>query len=60
MVIKKAIANKIGVYAYGLVEGKEYTLEKSDIGYGMWLVYDNDQYVTAARTDCFDNYRDNL
>lgn len=49
-----ATANKIGSGAYGLVEGKEYVLEKSN--FGMWLVYDNGTYQTVARTDCFENY----
>lgn len=49
-----AVANKIGSDTYGLVKGKRYILEKSN--FGMWLVYDGETYITAARTDCFDNY----
>ncbi len=51
-----AIANKIASDYYGLVEGEEYALEKSN---GLWwLVYNKfGTYITAARTDCFDNYR---
>lgn len=49
-----ATANRIGSDAYGLVEGKQYVLEK--FTFGMWLVYDKETYITVARTDCFDNY----
>ena len=56
--ITRATANKIGSDYYGLVEGKEYVLEKAPFG-DMWLVYDKGTYVTASRTDCFDNFRAN-
>lgn len=55
--VTRANANKIGANVYGLVEGREYVLEKTC--FGMWLVYDKGSYITAARTDCFDNYRAN-
>lgn len=57
--ITRAIANKIGSDYYGLVKGKEYVLEKAGFGSNMWLVYDEGVYVTASRTDCFDNFREN-
>lgn len=56
--ITKATANKIGSAIYGLVEGKEYALEKSCVD-NIWLVYDKGTYVTASRTDCFDNFKAN-
>ncbi len=50
-----AIANKIASDYYGLVEGEEYVLERSN---DLWLVYNKfGTYITAARTDCFNNYR---
>ena len=55
--VTRGTANKIGADVYGLVEGKEYVLEESN--FGLWLIYDKGSYVTAARTDCFDNYRAN-
>lgn len=55
--VTRATANKIGSDYYGLVEGKEYVLEKSN--FGLWLVYDKGSYITTARTDCFDNYKAN-
>ncbi len=56
--ITKATANKIGSDIFGLVEGKEYVLEKANFE-DMWLVYDKGTYVTASRTDCFNNFRAN-
>ena len=56
--IIRATANKIGSDYYGLVEGKEYVLEKANHG-GMWFVYDKGTYITVGRTDCFDNFRTN-
>lgn len=58
MGITRATANKIGSEYYGLIEGKEYVLEKESLG-DMWLIYDNGTYVTMGRTDCFDNFRVN-
>lgn len=55
--VTRATANKIGADAFGLVEGKEYVLEKGS--FGMWLVYDKGTYQTAARTDCFNNFKAN-
>lgn len=57
--VTRAIANKIGSDYYGLVEGKEYVLEKASFGSDMWLVYDKGTYVTAGRTDCFNNFKAN-
>lgn len=56
MRVKRATANKIGADYYGLVEGKEYILEKANFGSDMWFIYDNGIYVTTSRTDCFDNF----
>lgn len=56
--IIRATANKIGFDYYGLVEGKEYVLEKANHE-GMWFVYDKGTYITAGRTDCFDNFKAN-
>ena len=54
--MKLAIANKIGSDYYGLTQGTEYILEKC---HDMWLVYNmSGTYITTARTDCFDNYRE--
>ena len=41
--VTRATANKIGSDYYGLVEGKEYVLEKSNLG--LWLVYDKGSLV---------------
>ena len=48
--VARATANKDGSDYYGLVEGKEYVLEKASFG-DMWLVYDKGTYVTASRNE---------
>lgn len=48
-----ATANKNGSDIFGLVEGKEYVLEKTNLCSDMWLVYDKGTYITASETDCF-------
>lgn len=57
--ITRATANKNGADYYGLVEGKEYVLKKARFGSNIWIVYDKGTYITASRTDCFDNFKAN-
>ena len=57
--ITRATANKIGSDVFGLIEGKEYVLEKASIGHDFWLVYNKGTYVAASRTNYFDNFRAN-
>lgn len=56
--VTRAIANKIGSDIFGLIEGKEYVLEKASSDPDMWFVY-RGTYITASRTDCFNNFRAN-
>lgn len=51
-----AMANRIGVIYYGLIEGKEYILERSSI-HGMWNLFEDNEYVTTVRTDAFNDFK---
>lgn len=50
-----ATANKVASGSYGLVEGNQYIIEQ--LGDGNNWVYDlHGNYITASRTDAFDDY----
>lgn len=51
-----ATANSIGKAEYGLEAGKLYKVEQGNYGTLVYDIFDN--FVTEARTDAFDNYKE--
>lgn len=51
-----ATANFVGKHEYKLERGKTYKVEVGNYGVIVYDIFDN--YITEARLDAFDNYRE--